>query len=198
MGTGDSRETVDGNMRATKEMAAFCLGVIAAELQHTTPPVCPEAIPNDPTPLFVTLRKLPKFELRGCLGSFSAEPLREQLRTYALGAAFRDSRFDPLTAAELPSLTCSVSLLHSFERCEAWNDWELGMHGLRVEYEQRRATYLPSVATSQGWNHRQLVESLVEKSGYKGPCTDSVLKDMTFTRYQVSGASVSYRDVFAA
>jgi AMMECR1 domain-containing protein len=52
---------------------------------------------------------------------------------------------------ELPLLHCSVSLLHDFERAATPTDWELGRHGINIEFKdpvsgkRRHATYLPEV-----------------------------------------------------
>lgn len=56
-------------------------------------------------------------DLRGCIGNFVALPLRAQLKDYAYAAAFDDHRFGPIELRELPHLSCTVSLLHSFEPC---------------------------------------------------------------------------------
>jgi len=51
-------------------------------------------------------------ELRGCIGSLAAhEPLAESVRHNAINAAFRDSRFRPLTKDELAKIEIEVSIL---------------------------------------------------------------------------------------
>ena len=60
--------------------------------------------------VFVTLHK--RRDLRGCIGSLVAmESIAEGIRRNALNAAFHDSRFAPLTAAELPDLHVEISVL---------------------------------------------------------------------------------------
>ncbi|MDX9835227.1 MAG: AmmeMemoRadiSam system protein A [Desulfobulbus sp.] len=60
--------------------------------------------------VFVTLHK--NKALRGCIGSLAAaEPLAEGIRRNAVNAAFHDSRFAPLTSAELPDLHIEISIL---------------------------------------------------------------------------------------
>jgi AMMECR1 domain-containing protein len=57
---------------------------------------------EQPSATFVTLRVVG--ELRGCVGSLHAvRTLREDVRTNAVAAAFRDPRFAPLAASELAS-----------------------------------------------------------------------------------------------
>lgn len=49
----------------------------------------------------------------------------------------------------------SVSILRHFEDGVDYLDWEIGVHGIRIEFHnekgnKRTATYLPDVATEQG------------------------------------------------
>jgi hypothetical protein len=51
----------------------------------------------------------------------------------------------------------SVSILCFFEDGEDYLDWEIGKHGIRIEFTSERgskktATYLPEVASEQGWD----------------------------------------------
>lgn len=86
-------------------------------------------------------------------------------------SALRDSRFSPVQLKEVAHLSCSVSLLCSFERADSWQDWQIGTHGLIIEFTdpvmqcKRTATFLPEVAADQGWSQRQCIESLVRKAG---------------------------------
>jgi hypothetical protein len=99
---------------------------------------------------FVTLRS--RGELRGCIGSVECfRPLAQDVAENAVGAAFRDPRFAPLTAAELPRISVEVSLLSARELIEAGSEEELlrrlrpGVDGLLIEAVGRRATFLPAV-----------------------------------------------------
>lgn len=40
-------------------------------------------------------------------------------------SALHDKRFSKIVTSELSSLKCSISLLHSFTKASAWNDWEV-------------------------------------------------------------------------
>jgi AMME syndrome candidate gene 1 protein len=49
----------------------------------------------------------------------------------------------------------SVSILRHFEDGNDYLDWEVGIHGIRIEFHSERgsrrtATYLPEVAMEQG------------------------------------------------
>lgn len=70
-------------------------------------------------------------------------------------SASKDPRFDPIRLEESSNLSCSVSLLHSFQEIRNQFDWELGIHGISIEYigsgrSRRTATFLPHVAPTQG------------------------------------------------
>lgn len=50
-------------------------------------------------------------------------------------SALKDKRFSPITKDELPSLECTVSLLHSFEDAVRWDDWIVGRHGIIATFQ---------------------------------------------------------------
>ncbi|KAJ5808601.1 hypothetical protein N7474_009870 [Penicillium riverlandense] len=129
-------------------------------------------------PLFVTWNTLSTRypghkSLRGCIGTFEAQELAAGLRSYSLTSAFDDTRFSPITQSILPSLSCHLTLLGSFEPCAHAMDWTLGTHGLRISFIHRGrrygATYLPDVPVEQGWTKEETVESLMRKAGWDGP-----------------------------
>ena len=75
------------------------------------------------------------YDLRGCIGNLSARPLSE-IEDYALTAALRDRRFQPVRREELPQLRVSVSLLTDYEKCEPWewSDWDIDTHGILISF----------------------------------------------------------------
>lgn len=79
------------------------------------------------------------------------------LREYAITSALKDSRFRPICRDEFSRLSVSVSILRHFEDAADYLDWEVGVHGIRIEFinekgNKRTATYLPEVAPEQGMN----------------------------------------------
>ncbi|KAL4931239.1 AMMECR1 domain-containing protein [Aspergillus undulatus] len=131
-------------------------------------------------PLFVTWNTLSKSgrkSLRGCIGTFEAQELSHGLKSYALTSAFDDTRFSPIPASLLPSLSCSLTLLGTFEPCTNPLDWTLGTHGLRISFIHRGrrfgATYLPDVPVEQGWTKEETVTSLMHKAGWSGASSES-------------------------
>jgi AMME syndrome candidate gene 1 protein len=130
---------------------------------------------TDSFPLFVTWNTLSRSghkSLRGCIGTFEALPLASGLQSYSLTSAFEDTRFSPISASLLPSLSCSLTLLADFETCADALDWDLGTHGIRISFIHRNrrygATYLPDVAVEQGWTKEETLESLMRKAGWDG------------------------------
>ncbi|CAG8887798.1 unnamed protein product [Penicillium egyptiacum] len=131
--------------------------------------------PDQRYPLFVTWNTLSRSghkSLRGCIGTFEGQELAAGLKSYALTSAFDDTRFEPIPRSLLPSLSCSLTLLGTFEPCTNAMDWSLGTHGLRISFIHRGrrygATYLPDVAVEQGWTKEETVESLMRKAGWDG------------------------------
>lgn len=131
--------------------------------------------------------------------------------------AFDDSRFSPIPKSLLPSLQCALTLLGSFEPCTDAMDWTLGTHGVRISFIHRGrrygATYLPDVATEQGWTKEETIESLMRKAGWDGGAGSAARKllrgasstpfgmkpweqvsDFKTIRYQGLKAKASYED----
>jgi AMMECR1 domain-containing protein len=121
----------------------------------------------------------------------------------------KDTRFDPLDAKEIPALYCGVSLLLEFEKCKDSYDWEVGKHGITIDFivnsRSYGATYLPEVAPEQGrihihsdfapgWNQDETLVSLIEKAGFKGKVTDSIVESLQVERYQSSKASLLFSE----
>ncbi|NP_001086182.1 Alport syndrome, mental retardation, midface hypoplasia and elliptocytosis chromosomal region gene 1 L homeolog [Xenopus laevis] len=153
-GCGSSLSPGSRKMVVCAEMCCFCFDVLYCHLYGYQPPRTPR-FTNDPYPLFVTWKTGRDKRLRGCIGTFSAMNLHSGLREYTLTSALKDSRFPPMTRDELPRLFCSVSLLTNFEDVCDYLDWEVGVHGIRIEFinekgSKRTATYLPEVAKEQG------------------------------------------------
>lgn len=105
---------------------------------------------HQPGAVFVTLTQ--HDSLRGCIGSLEAwRPLRQDVHENALSAAFRDPRFEPLSADELPTTRVEVSLLTPAEpmifTCEADALAQLRpeVDGVIFTAGNRRSTFLPQV-----------------------------------------------------
>jgi AmmeMemoRadiSam system protein A len=118
---------------------------------------------------FVTLRR--KSALRGCIGSLEPhQPLVTDVAQHAYAAAFSDARFDRLQAEELGSLEIHISVLSRLEPVTYDGEKALlaalepRVHGLVIELDGRRATFLPSVWSSFE-NGEQFLLQLKQKAG---------------------------------
>ncbi|KAI5124803.1 hypothetical protein M0805_005435 [Coniferiporia weirii] len=100
----------------------------------------PPKFADEKYPLFVTWNTARSTRsgdvpyLRGCIGTFEAQPLHEGLEEYALISAFRDSRFPAIEEHELPNLECAISLLTNFEDAASYLDWTVGVHGIYISF----------------------------------------------------------------
>jgi AmmeMemoRadiSam system protein A len=142
---------------------------------------------REPGASFVTLTI--DGRLRGCIGSI--EPRRAlalDVRENALGAAFRDPRFPPLSRGELSRVTVEVSVLTLPRPLTYGSPEELltrlrpNVDGVIIERGWQRATYLPQV-----WEKlpdpRQFLESLCMKAGLAPNCYRQ--PDLLVHTYQV-------------
>ena len=109
---------------------------------------CPELHKMGAT--FVTLTQ--HGDLRGCIGSLEAwRPLLQDVQENAIAAAFRDPRFEPLTAKELPVTRVEVSLLTPAEpifftsEADALAQLRPEIDGVIFTAGNRRSTFLPQV-----------------------------------------------------
>lgn len=162
-------------------------------------------------PIFVTWEKRRTnlngssrpYELRGCIGSLSPKPLVSSVGDYALTSALGDRRFSPVTLSEVPRLRVSISLLVKYEECEDCYDWKVGVHGIMIKFKSETtgslhsATFLPEVATQQGWDQQTTIESLVRKAGYRHAVSPELIRGIKCTRYQSSKLQASYQDYIA-
>lgn len=183
-----------------EEHVQYCFKVLIAHLNDE--PYPKPTFPNDEYPLFVTWHKKTSdgdLQLRGCIGNFNPLPLHKGLRDYALISALRDSRFRPIRLEELPKLTCAVSLLTDFEVADNYLDWEVGVHGIWIEFvhlngKKDTATYLPEVMIEQEWTKEEAIESLLRKGDFRGAITkDYCLKNIVLTRYQSQKLEMAYK-----
>jgi len=186
------------------DMVYYCFDMLLSHLNRSgvSKPKNPK-FTNDPYPLFVTWKIGNEKKLRGCIGTFSALHLHEGLKEYSLSSAFRDTRFRPITLDEVHQLCCSVSLLTNFESDKDYLDWEVGIHGIRIEFVNERghrktATYLPEVAKEQGWDRITTIDSLLRKAGYWKGITDDFRSTIKLTRYRSEKLAVGYDDYLKA
>ncbi|KAI9013886.1 ammecr1 protein [Phycomyces nitens] len=186
-------------MAATKEHCFYCFDVLLAHLKRQATPAA--NFQNESFPLFVTWNIIDHGQknLRGCIGSFKPLPLVQGLKQFALTSALQDSRFPPISLKETPHLTCAVSLLINFEQADNYLDWEIGKHGIWIEFKDingmtSTATYLPEVMPEQGWTKQETIHSLLRKGSFHGQITPEFCKTIKLTRYQSSKMEVTRQE----
>ncbi|KAF7561840.1 hypothetical protein G7046_g2318 [Stylonectria norvegica] len=188
--------------RLAASEAASSSSSSSTSLAASTPATSTSSLPLPPTsaPLFVTWNTMDIGEpvLRGCIGTFEAQPVADGIPEYALISALEDTRFSPVRKLELPTLQVAVTLLTDFEEVDDVYDWEIGTHGIRLAFVDRGrrygATYLPDVASEQGWNQDETLFSLVRKSGWLGSRSRWKSLGLKITRYQGKKTTLEYAD----
>lgn len=121
-----------------------------------TPALC------EPTAVFVSLHH--EGQLRGCIGTLTAErPLHEAVVRTARSAALADPRFAPLSEVELPAVEIEISRLSALVPARPEQVLP-GSHGVCVRCGERRAVFLPQVATRYNWDRERLLRELCRKA----------------------------------
>lgn len=137
------------------------------------PPDTPEPL-KEQRGVFVTLRRHFGDEklLRGCIGMpLPIKPLVDATMEAALSAAFRDPRFSPLEADELPQIVVEVSVLTMPQLLQVADTREypskvrIGKDGLLVEGDWAKGLLLPQVAPEHGLDAVAFLEQTCLKAG---------------------------------
>jgi AmmeMemoRadiSam system protein A len=143
---------------------ALALGVAA--VAGTKPPQ--QDFPNEeflqqPAGAFVTLHR--RGRLRGCVGQLPGrDSLAEVITHCARSAALHDSRFEPVTSAELSEIEIEISVLSALEDVTL-EAIEAGKHGLVVSQGRQRGVLLPQVASQFNWSATRFLEETCVKAG---------------------------------
>jgi len=168
-------------------LLALARGAIAEAFGESAPVYEAAAWLDEPGATFVTLTR--HGELRGCIGSLTAErPLREDVASNARAAAFHDPRFAPLAPREYSGIEVEVSLLSPLQPLTFQSEAELlaqlrpGVDGLVFEHGRRRGTFLPQVWEQLPEPHDFLAH-LKRKAGLPA---DFWTHDIKVSRYSVN------------
>ncbi|MBN1865152.1 MAG: AmmeMemoRadiSam system protein B [Victivallales bacterium] len=125
--------------------------------------------------VFVTLKK--DGQLRGCIGEiFPSQELYNSVIVNAVNSGVNDSRFKPVTAAELDGISLNISVLTPPSQVASYKDIIIGRDGVVLRKNNRSSVFLPHVATEQEWNLEQTLSHLAMKAGlphdaWKESCT---------------------------
>ncbi|MDP4290317.1 MAG: AmmeMemoRadiSam system protein B, partial [Bacteroidota bacterium] len=119
------------------------------------------------TGAFVTLTE--KGTLRGCIGNFQpSEPLYSVVQLMAIAAATQDSRFDPVTSAEINRLHIEISVLTPLKKIKSIDEIKLGTHGIYIQKGNRSGTFLPQVANETHWTKEEFLGHCAEDKAQIG------------------------------
>jgi AmmeMemoRadiSam system protein A len=173
--TSQDRETLLKLARETIAHQARDQGVPDVDLDAASEDLQREAA------CFITLTK--HGQLRGCIGSLEArQPLVLDVRENAIGAAFRDPRFPPVSAGELEDLHVEISVLSHPEPLDYAGPQDLiaklrpGVDGVVIERGWNRATFLPQVWEKLSDPHEFLqhlcLKAYLSADAYKRPGLD--------------------------
>ena len=113
---------------------------------------------------FVTLTQAGR--LRGCIGTIEGSmPLAAAVAENSVGAATRDTRFEPVQPEELDDLHIEISVLTPLRSVASRAEIVLGRHGIILQKGTARAVFLPQVAPEQGWDLETTLTHLALKAG---------------------------------
>lgn len=182
----DSPAEVATNSGIGPALLARARAAIACELGYTSTTVPDLPALSEPGATFVTLTR--DGRLRGCIGTLeAARSLRDDVDRNAIGAAFRDPRFPPVSRDEFADLRIEVSLLTEPElmtfrdESDALAQLRPGLDGVILSSGGRQATFLPQVWESLP-DPRDFMTQLKRKAGLRD---DFWSADVTLARYQV-------------
>jgi len=122
--------------------------------------------------VFVTLKRFPSNELRGCIGfPHPYAPLAEGIVEAAIAAATEDPRFLPVKKEELDELVFEVSILTTPEEIKGAKPSEIvkaikiGRDGLIIQAGYNSGLLLPQVPVEQGWDVEEFLAQTCWKAG---------------------------------
>lgn len=111
-------------------------------------------------------------KLRGCIGRLTSnKPLFVTIQDMAIAAAFSDSRFTPLTRAELASVSIEITILSMPTPVSSLRSIVLGRHGIVLNKLNGDgslltcAVFLPQVPLAMQWSLATTLAELSKKAG---------------------------------
>jgi len=120
--------------------------------------------------------------LRGCIGHLKSDlSLLDLVQQVAIGAATRDSRFPPLTLAELDTIRIEIAILSPLRMINDLQQINIGQDGLMLEGLGKRGLLLPKVAVRMGWNRELFLKGICSKAGLPLNCWPGTCNLYAFT-----------------
>jgi MEMO1 family protein len=140
----------------------------AVKGEQFNPEAPPMAVLKEKGAAFVTLKKGGK--LRGCIGHVIARiPLFECVASVAKSAAIHDTRFSPVTGAELDDLTFEISVLTRPEPITP-DQVVVGRDGLIMSRGGYSGLLLPQVPIEWNWDREEFLSHTCRKAGLPLDC----------------------------
>ena len=147
---------------------------------------------------FITLMQ--QDQLRGCIGTLKAHrALLDDVKANAIAAAFKDTRFSPLTSEEFNTTQIELSLLSPMQTLSftseqhALSQLQPGVDGVVFAYGHQRSTFLPQV-----WQQLPDANNFMAHLKHKaGIATDFWADDVKLSRYTVGKWKESDFDILS-
>lgn len=188
-------------------MIDYCFVALGQVLSKRRLPIGagPWADSNSQWPMFVAWTKhysdadrvAFKSRLLCVAGNLVPQPLRD-VRELVAKSVKEDRHGVPLRMRDMSQLECTVLVVTSFESALDWTDWQIGMHGIIISFEDYRGnifsdSYLPDVPAMSGWDKEQTINCLIRKAGYNGYLDATFRKQqVTLTRFTTARVSKTY------
>ncbi|MCD4736104.1 MAG: AmmeMemoRadiSam system protein A [Bacteroidales bacterium] len=169
----------------------IALETILAYLQNSkfkkveVPEVITEPLLNEKRGCFVSIH-MEDDSLRGCIGTIEPvfENLYNEIRKNAISAAFRDSRFTPLSRNEIDKIVLSVDVLSPPEKILSFEDLDPEIYGVIVsDMFFRRAVLLPAIKSIRTVDEQIRI---VKKKASVDKISDNELEYFRFTSTRYS------------
>jgi len=189
---------IDANDPDLKKLCLYSFDLLKSVLFNQPQTIdFPQKFKGKQYPLFVTWLKGENKSLRGCIGTFQSADLETNLHDFTLYSALKDSRFPPISQGEFSKLNCGISLLVNFEQVSNIYDWEIGKHGIEIDFDvghrHYRGTFLPEVSKEQHWDQKTTLQYLIQKAGYYGDLKE-VENLIKLRRYQSIKFNMDYNE----
>lgn len=183
-----------------KDMTIYCWHILLNNFNNKHNIIVPQLSKQYIAyPIFITILDISnnKPKLRGCIGTFEKNENKnifEHLKMYTLKTILEDTRFsqdEKIKENEIENLELSISLLGDDIKMDSKNDWVIGVHGLKFNYNQYSSIYLPEVAIEQQWTKNQTIESLIRKSGFVG---EFAKEKINLLKYKTAKYKLTYAE----
>lgn len=172
--------------RVDSTICDYCFDTLIAFLKGEATPDCRDmhwALDTDRRwPMFLRWRKRMvagvvdeedfserQFLTAGIASSLLPRPLNT-FQELVFRSAADDPHCVPIALEDVPYLECNAMVVTCMEAARDMTDWELGVHGILVSFEDYKGvvygeSYLPDVPVICGWTKEHTINQLMQKAG---------------------------------